>query len=273
MDHLGMGRSDKPIDPSYYTYQGHVDRLYEFIMALRLTDITAFVQDWGSVIGLNVIGNHPELFARVVVGDGALPLVAEGETLFELPEDAQAAQDEFHRRMNRIPAQQPAFYDESGNPRFSGGAGSDYFAYWILYARNDERFRASWVLEAMTYFPLTSAEEAAYDAPFPARIAMGGPRSFPGLVNELGGATQSAWEGLRSFEKPFLTIWASSDFGNLGTLEAQQILIDGIPGSAEQPHTRLPEASHFLQDDQGPEIAQRINQFIDLTSVVEAGES
>ncbi|MEO0562160.1 MAG: alpha/beta fold hydrolase, partial [Chloroflexota bacterium] len=31
MDHLGMGRSDKPIDPDYYTYLGHTSRLEAFI--------------------------------------------------------------------------------------------------------------------------------------------------------------------------------------------------------------------------------------------------
>ena len=31
-----------------------------------------------------------------------------------------------------------------------------------------------------------------------------------------------------------------------------------MPGAAGQPHDRLPEASHFLQDDQGTEIATRL---------------
>ena len=44
----------------------------------------------------------------------------------------------------------------------------------------------------------------------------------------------------------------------LGSCEAQQRLIDNVPGAAGQPHDRLPEASHFLQDDQGTEIATRL---------------
>jgi hypothetical protein len=42
-------------------------------------------------------------------------------------------------------------------------------------------------------------------------------------------------------------------------------LIDQIPGSDGWDHVRLPEASHFLQDDQGAEIARRINVFIEET--------
>jgi hypothetical protein len=60
MDHLGMGRSDKPIDIDDYSYVGHADRLEQFIAELGLTDINLFVQDWGSLIGLKVAGENPE---------------------------------------------------------------------------------------------------------------------------------------------------------------------------------------------------------------------
>ncbi|NJL54555.1 alpha/beta fold hydrolase [bacterium] len=58
MDHLGFGRSDKPIDPDYYTYTGHVERLQTFIQHLELEQgtLTLFAQDWGSLIGLQVVG-------------------------------------------------------------------------------------------------------------------------------------------------------------------------------------------------------------------------
>jgi len=267
MDHLGMGRSDKPIDLDYHSYDNHVYRLEQFIIKLGLRDITAFVQDWGSLIGLNIIGNHPDWFARVVVGDGALPEVPEGFVMFPLPEDEEEAIESFRKRIGLIPAQQPDFFDENGNPkallRFSRN--DNYFGNWVLFSRKAEDFRASTIVEALTYFPLSEAERDAYDAPFPARITMAAPRSFPGLANTLGGKTSSAIKGLKAYEKPFLTIWASNDPGNLGTKEAQQILIDWVPGAKGQNHTRLPKASHFLQDDQGAEIAQRINQFIAST--------
>jgi haloalkane dehalogenase len=73
MDHLGMGRSDKPIDIEAYSYLGHNDRLETFIDELGLTDINLFVQDWGSLIGLRVAGENPDLFATIAVGDGNPP--------------------------------------------------------------------------------------------------------------------------------------------------------------------------------------------------------
>jgi haloalkane dehalogenase len=72
MDHLGTGRSDKPIDIDDYSYVGHADRLERFIEELGLTDINIFVQDWGSLIGLKVAGENPDLFATIAVGDGRL---------------------------------------------------------------------------------------------------------------------------------------------------------------------------------------------------------
>ena len=264
MDHVGMGRSDKPIDPDYYTYQGHVDRLEIFVQELRLDDakLTIFVQDWGSLVGLQVVGTHPDWFDRVVVGNGFLPTFEEGIDPFELPSFPLLTRQLFHRNITSIPEQQPEFYDDQGNLLEDGG---DFFGLWIDYARNDKRFEASLILEAMTYFDLSEEELAAYDAPFPSRTFMGGPRAFPGLVNQLPGVTDTAWDELAEFEKPFLTIWGGNDPGNLGRPEVQQALLDHIPGTEGWDHVRLPEASHFLQDDQGEEIARRVNEFIAAT--------
>jgi haloalkane dehalogenase len=264
MDHLGMGRSDKPTDPDYYTFQDHAYRLETLIQALELDKIhlTIFVQDWGSLIGLQVVGTHPDWFDRVVVGNGFLPTFDEGTIPFELPSFPLLTRYLFYRNITTIPEQQPDFYDDQGNLLDDTG---DFFGVWIDYARNDKRFQASQILEAMTYFDLSEEELAAYDAPFPSRVFMGGPRAFPGLANQLPGVTNSAWESLGEFDKPFLTIWGGNDPGNLGRLEVQQALIDHIPGTEGWDHVRLPEASHFLQDDQGEEIGRRIVDFIKAT--------
>lgn len=266
MDHIGFGRSDKPLDPDYYTFLGHTDRLEAFIQALGLEqgNFNIFVQDWGSLIGLYVIGTNPDWFDRVIVGNGALPTFEEGTVPYELPENPQVTRQLFFAAITSIPAQQPEFYDAEGNV-IDSQMGNDNFGIWIDYARNDERFAASQILEAMTYFDLPDEELAAYDAPFPSRLAMGGPRAFPGLVNQLPGVTDTAWAGLGEFEKPFLTIWGGNDPGNLGRPQTQQALLDHVPGTAGWDHVRLPEASHFLQDDQGEEIARRINEFIAQT--------
>jgi haloalkane dehalogenase len=168
-----------------------------------------------------------------------------------------------------MPAQQPPFYDgcERLLPAMDGG-----FATWMTYAMTAEGFRPSDVVEALAWCELPDDVGAAYDAPFPSRIYMAGPRTFPSLINDVPGTTDEAWAGLRQFDKPFLTLWASNDPGNLGQCQTQQFLIDEIPGAAGQPHDRLPDSSHFLQDDQGTEIAQRMIDWWDSLATSEASE-
>jgi haloalkane dehalogenase len=260
MDHVGMGRSDKPVDIGYYSYLGHVDRLEKFIKGLGLKNITLFAQDWGSLIGLHVAGEYPEWFARIVIGDGTLPVIPAGVVPFPPVENPDEINTEIRAPFESIPPQQPRFYDDAGNRTVPVDQG--YFGHWMAYAMTAASFQPSKVVEAMTYFDVPSDEEAAYDAPFPSRIYMAGARVFPSLANELPGVNDKAWAGLTHFEKPFLTIWASNDPGQLGGPDVQDRLIDSIPGAAGQPHTRLPECSHFLQDDQGAEIARLMVQFI-----------
>ena len=73
-DLVGFGRSDKPSLRSDYTYARHVEWTRELLFdRLDLTSVTLFAQDWGSLIGLRLVGEHPQRFARVAIGNGGLP--------------------------------------------------------------------------------------------------------------------------------------------------------------------------------------------------------
>lgn len=73
-DLVGFGRSDKPTRQADHTYERHVEWMRELLFdVLDLTDITYFGQDWGSLIGLRLVGEHPERYARVAIGNGGLP--------------------------------------------------------------------------------------------------------------------------------------------------------------------------------------------------------
>ncbi|QWC86993.1 haloalkane dehalogenase [Nocardioidaceae bacterium] len=80
-DLIGFGRSDKPTHRSAYTYQAHVDWVRDWFDAHQLTDVTLVCQDWGSLIGLRLVGELPERFARVVVANGFLPTAERGTPL------------------------------------------------------------------------------------------------------------------------------------------------------------------------------------------------
>ena len=263
MDHLGMGRSDKPTDIAYYSYLGHGERLEGFIEALDLRDITMFVQDWGSLIGLRVAGLNLERFARIAIGNGDLP-VAPADTVIDFGIENPEQDEDLEFPFAGIPAQQPPFFDGCTLlvDEVVATVGTGGFEAWANYSMKGASFRPSEVLEALTWFDLPEAEEAAYDAPYPSRSYMAGPRTFPSLAQGLPGLNADAWAALSTFEGPLVTIWGSNDVGNLGQCDTQDRWACTVPGAVGQPHARLPEASHFLQDDQGPEIARRLVAFM-----------
>jgi haloalkane dehalogenase len=75
-DLVGFGRSDKPADRTDYTYARHVEWMRAALLdpsGLRLDGITVVGQDWGGLIGLRLVAEHPDRFARVVAANTFLP--------------------------------------------------------------------------------------------------------------------------------------------------------------------------------------------------------
>jgi haloalkane dehalogenase len=72
-DLIGFGRSDKPAKRTDYTYQRHVDWMTAFIEAIDLRNATLVGQDWGGLIGLRLVAEHSDRFARVVAANTFLP--------------------------------------------------------------------------------------------------------------------------------------------------------------------------------------------------------
>ncbi len=73
-DLVGFGRSDKPGDMVDHTYQRHVEWMRAFAFdVLDLTDVTLVGQDWGGLIGLRLVAENPDRFARVVAANTGLP--------------------------------------------------------------------------------------------------------------------------------------------------------------------------------------------------------
>ena len=71
-DQPGFGRSDKPIDVDWYSYDRHTGYAASLLSDLDLRDATAVVHDWGGPIGLRLAVEHPERIARLVITDTGL---------------------------------------------------------------------------------------------------------------------------------------------------------------------------------------------------------
>jgi haloalkane dehalogenase len=71
-DYAGFGRSDKPTDIGWYSYDRHTELTATVLEDLDLHDATAVVHDWGGAIGLRLAVEHPERISRLVFMNPAL---------------------------------------------------------------------------------------------------------------------------------------------------------------------------------------------------------
>ncbi len=114
-DMPGFGRSDKPTDIGWYSYDRHVESITQHLATLELSDAVVVVQDWGGPIGLRwAVENADRVGALVIMNTGIftgrvskgfmawrdfaeknpdLPVgfVIQGGTATELPDDVVAA--------------------------------------------------------------------------------------------------------------------------------------------------------------------------------------
>jgi haloalkane dehalogenase len=227
-DLVGFGRSDKPSRREDYTYQRHVDWMQSVIEQLKLKEITLVCQDWGGLIGLRLVAENPQHFARVVAANTMLPT---GD------HDPGAA-----------------------------------FKSWQKYSQEVPEFPAGGIIKGATSTPLPPAVIAAYNAPFPEERYKEGARQFPLLVpispdDPASEKNRAAWRALAQWQKPFLTAFSDSDPITAGGDKVMQKL---IPGTRGQAHTTIANGGHFLQEDQGEQLAEVVVQFIADTPNPEA---
>jgi haloalkane dehalogenase len=66
-DYFGFGRSDKPVERDWFTYDRHFASIERFVEELDLRDLTVVVHDWGGPIGLRLAVVRPERVQRLVI--------------------------------------------------------------------------------------------------------------------------------------------------------------------------------------------------------------
>jgi haloalkane dehalogenase len=191
-DLIGFGRSDKPAERGDYTYARHVEWMREFLFdRLDLTDVTLVCQDWGGLIGLRLVGEHPERFARVVAANTSLPTgdVSPGEAFFNW--------QNFSQGVEVFPT---GFIINSGC--VTKLAPEVQAAYDAPFP--DESFKAG--ARAFPMLVPSSPDDPAHDA------------------------NVAAWRGLAAFPRPFLTAFGDGDPITRGAHRALQEGIAGAQG-------------------------------------------
>jgi haloalkane dehalogenase len=72
-DLIGFGKSDKPADADQYTYAKHIQWLSAWLDAMKVKDATLVAQDWGGLVGLRILIEQPQVFARYSLSNTGLP--------------------------------------------------------------------------------------------------------------------------------------------------------------------------------------------------------
>jgi haloalkane dehalogenase len=252
-DLMGFGRSDKPIHQEDCTYKRHVDIITELVKKLDLNGITLFCQDWGCMVGLMVVANVPDRFDRIIVSNGQLPY---------FKGDAKLAEQIFNKFVSEA---EPDMWDGKDKDTYVTEYGPNAtFIKWAAFALKAPELPIGEGIQNSTFITLSDEEIAAYDAPFPDERYKAAAKVFPSLSVTLLEANTKAWkEVFHVWEKPFLTAFAEHE---IVTRDGEKIFQKNVPGAKNQPHVTIKDASHFIQDDKGEELAQLIIDFIARTS-------
>lgn len=217
-DHAGFGRSDKPVDMAWYSYDRHTALLADLAERLDLRGATIVVHDWGGPIGLRLAVEQPERFDRIVVMDTGL------FTGHQQMSDAWTAFRDFVERTEDLPI---GFLVRGGCHRDPGDA--------VI---------------------------AGYEAPFPDSASKAGARAFPLMIPRSpdapgAAAGQRVLAALAEDARPKLVLWADGD--PVIPLKTGERFAEAL--GTEVAHV-VPDAGHFLQEDQGELIGRLIAEWL-----------
>lgn len=187
----GFGKSDKLTDRSLYSYQKFVDWMAAWIIHLDLRGITLVCQDWGSLIGLRLVAEHSERFARVALANGGMPTGDQN-----MPE-AFLQWREFSQNVKRLPVS-----------RIVNGGTTTSLSKEVLAGYDAP-------------FPDESYKEAARIMPALVPITPDDPAS---------NANRAAWRKLMKFDRPFLTAFSDGDPITAGGDAPFKRLVKGAKG-------------------------------------------
>lgn len=238
-DHMGFGKSDTPIERSYWL-QDHVDNLEKFVLALDLTDITLVMHDFGGPVGMGFAARRPDRIRRIISANGPTP-----------------------------------FGQRDLLDRVIANAGVSPWFSWIVKAAMDgslESVLGQLSFNILSTLKLNGFENnavisntwlAAYALPFatPAEClgAIGWAKGFATNAHNFATPDPAADHMIRG--KPALAIWGDAD----RTLQAEHFLPLFSSLFPTAPIKILPGVGHYCLEDAPEAIANLITDFLRQT--------
>jgi haloalkane dehalogenase len=214
-DYFGFGRSDKPVEREWYSYDSHYTSIERFVEELDLRGLTLVVHDWGGPLGLRLAAERPERVDRIVITNTGL---------------------------------------------YAGRPPSDEWLRFREFVRRvGTELRPGQLVRVTCVTDLPDEVVAGYDAPHPTAESKTGLLMFPELVpvepDHPSAATMTrVRETLAAWSKPALVLFSDSD--PIFSPRVGERFAELIPGA--ELGEPLEGAGHFLQEDKGEELGERI---------------
>ena len=209
------------------------------------------------LLGLRVLAQNTERFARVVVANTGLPdNSANMNRLMAVPMRL------YYNIIPALPIGQ--VFEHIKANRFKMG-----FFYWIKHCDKYPDVCISDIVYGSLPPAIKERDgelsqeiRRAYDAPFPSEEFLQAAREFPKLVPIFPDDPEiehnrRAWKVLETFDKPLLTTFTDNDPVTRG---AHRRFQNGVPGAANQNHVTL-KGGHFLQEEVPEEFSEVIISF------------
>jgi haloalkane dehalogenase len=218
-DYFGFGRSDKPTERGWYTYDRHCAAVASFVESAGLSRITLVVQDWGGPIGFRLGVERPDLVDRLVVLNTGI---------------------------------------YSGRPPSEA-----WLQFRDFVRRTGLELRPGQLVNLTSGNSLEPDVVAGYDAPHPVPESRVGVVMFPELVptsdaHPAAAAMLEVREGIKRWDRPALVLFSDGD--PVFSKQSAENMAARIPGAG--PAEFVEGAGHFLQEQKGREIAERVVRFL-----------
>lgn len=231
IDLIGMGRSDKPSQMSDYSVAKHEAWVAEALFdKLGLSDAHFILHDWGGIIGLRVIANNHDRVSSVIFSNTGFPVRDPNKPIAKMARE--------------------------------GARKLKYFQLYVRFRKNWQHWK---MLSRLTLADMPKEDIAGFAAPYPDKRYLTGNRQFTQLLptrndNPMLTENWHALQKLRSFEKPFLTLYSDQDqVAPKGFNSVRPI----IPGTRNYEPIILKGGSHFLLEDVPEDYAREVITFLD----------
>ena len=229
IDHIGAGRSDKPIKMSDYTIARHEAWVKQALFdRIGVKNANFILHDWGGIIGLRAIADNQDRVSSIIMSNTGL-----------------------------------AYRDPNKPIKKMARKGAGFLRAFQLWIRFNKGWKHWKTISKITLSDMPQADIDGYAAPYPDKSYLTGIRQFTQMLptrndNPILTENYAALQKLKKFDKPFLNLFSDKD---KIAPKGYKSVRPAIPGTRDYEPVILKGGSHFLLEDIPEAYAEEVIKF------------